>query len=508
MLSIHDTGASPPCPAPFNLAAHVLTAAERVPEKLALSVIGPEGTEDWSYGALRAAVLGTGAGLLEHGARPGDRVLLRLGNTAQFPIAYLGAIAVGLTPVPTSTQLTEPEVDKIIAHLEPALILRNADVACPKTRTPVIGADALREMWSGPPAEWEMGDPARPAYIVYTSGTSGAPRAVVHAHRAIWARRMMVKGWTGLREDDRLLHAGAFNWTFTLGTGLMDPWSVGATALIPAPGTEPAQLPDLLRRHEATIFAAAPGVYRKLLKSGRALDLPRMRHGLSAGEKMPDSIRAAWEGATGTPVHEAYGLSECSTFLSSSPARTAPPGTLGYPQPGRRVALLGPEGPVPRGQPGVIAVHRGDPGLMLGYHDAPEATARRMQGDWFCTGDLGQMEADGAITYLGRDDDMMNAGGLRVSPLEVEAVLATCPGITACAVTDIEVRADVRVIMAFYTAPAPVDAGTLDRHMNGALAAYKRPRGYVHVDALPTGANGKLQRRALAQLYEAPNGET
>lgn len=507
MLS--ETRATPfaPCPAPFNLAAHVLGRADALADKVALAVLGPTRAERWSYARLKAAVLGTGTGLLQAGLRPGDRVLMRLGNTVEFPIAYLGAIAVGLIPVPTSSQLTEREVAGIIATVAPGAILRDPGIACPDTGLPVIGPEALEAMRTLPPAAFEMGDPDRMAYIIYTSGTSGIARAVMHAHRAIWARQMMMTGWYGLRESDRLCHAGAFNWTYTLGTGLMDPWTMGATALIPAPGTDPAQLPLLMKRHDATIFAAAPGVYRKFLQPGRPLSLPRLRHGLSAGEKLSETIRAAWEAATGTQIYEAYGMSECSTFISAAPGHQAPAGTLGYPQPGRRVAILGDNGPVPPGQEGTIAIHRSDPGLMLGYFGAPEATAEKYRGDWFVTGDQGAMAADGAITFLGRSDDMMNAGGFRVSPLEVEAVLNDHPGITQAAVTDIEVKADARVIMAFYTGPEPLDEAELRAYAAERLAGYKRPRGFYHLDALPTGANGKLLRRELRPIYEARHGQ-
>jgi acyl-coenzyme A synthetase/AMP-(fatty) acid ligase len=159
-----------------------------------------------------------------------------------------------------------------------------------------------------PAASYHMGDPERLAYVVYTSGTSGKPRAVAHAHRAIWARQMMFEGWYGLRQDDRLLHAGAFNWTYTMGTGLMDPWTIGATALIPAAGTASETLPTLLAANKATIFAAAPGVYRQLLKGTLHLELPSLRHGLSAGEKLPASTLSAWTNATDTPIFEAYGM--------------------------------------------------------------------------------------------------------------------------------------------------------------------------------------------------------
>lgn len=503
MTAVFDQGPPAPCPHPFNLAAHVLARAEDQPDKIALAILSLSGADRWSYARLRSAVLGTATGLLQAGLRPADRVLMRLGNTVEFPIAYLGAIAAGLVPIPTSSQLTAPEVAGIIATTTPAMILRAQGVACPETDIPVLDEAALAILRDLPPAAYAMGDPERLAYIIYTSGTSGVARAVAHAHRAIWARQMMFDGWYGLRADDRLCHAGAFNWTYTLGTGLMDPWTIGATALIPAPDITPDQLPLLLKRHDATIFAAAPGVYRKLFTQGNRLSLPRLRHGLSAGEKLSDTIRLHWQDATGTALHEAYGLSECSTFISGSPSHPATRGTLGRPQKGRRVAIVGPEGPVATDAAGTIAIHRSDPGLMLGYLGAPEATAEKYQGEWFLTGDQGAMDEGGQITYLGRADDMMNAGGYRVSPLEVEAVLNAHPGITQCAVTDIEVKADARLIMAFYTGPAPLDADTLDTFARSRLAAYKCPRGYFHVAALPTGANGKLLRRALRPIYEA-----
>ena len=503
MLSIFDQGPPPPCPAPFNFTAHVLGRAETLGSKTALSVLRADGSEDWTFAALEAAVRGTGAGLLAAGLQPGDIALMRLGNTVDFPIAYLGAIAAGIVPVPTSSQLTEDEVANMVSDLRPAAILRDPQVAS-APGAPEIALPDLTAMRALPPCDYAMGDPERLAYIIYTSGTSGRPRAVMHAHRAIWARQMMIDGWYQQRETDRLLHAGAFNWTYTLGTGLMDPWTMGATALIPAPGTDIAALPDRLKTHRATICAAAPGVYRRILSSHETLDLPDLRHGLSAGEKLSEPLRATWAGATGTQLYEAYGMSECSTFISSNPADPAPAGALGTPQKGRRVAILGSDdndGPVETGQPGTIAIHRSDPGLMRGYLNAPDETAARFRGDWFLTGDQGQMDEAGHVSYLGRADDMMNAGGYRVSPMEVEAALAHYPGITHVAATEIEIKTDARIIVAFYTGPAPLDEDALKTFAAAHLARYKQPRAYVHLDALPTGANGKVLRRALKPLF-------
>lgn len=499
MISVHhdDTRTGPP--AAFNLAAYVLAAADRLPDKTALAILSPARASRWRFGALAQAVEGIAAGLLAAGLSPGDRLLMRLGNEVEFPLAYLGAIWAGIVPVPASASLNVPEITRIARETKPAAIVAAPDISLPDPcPCPVLPSLALREMETTAPVGAAMGAPDRPAYILYTSGTSGQPRGVVHAHRAIWARRMMIRDWYDLHESDRLLHAGAFNWSFTLGTGLLDPWTVGATALIPAEGVDPAQLPLLMKRHDATVFAAAPGVYRKMLRDAPALDMPKLRHGLCAGEKLPERIRQDWERATGTAVHEALGMSEVSTYVSANPARPAPDGATGYPQRGRHLAVLGDDGkPVPRGTPGTLAVHRSDPGLMLHYLDAPDETAARFSGDWFLTGDGVTMAEDGAITFLGRADDMMNAGGFRVSPLEVEAVLATHPGITEVACTEVEVRQDTSVIGAFYSAPEPLDEAELAAFAAERLARYKRPRLFIRLDTLPRNRNGKIDRRAL-----------
>ncbi len=470
-----------------------------MPDQTALQIVCADGAESWSYARLMAAVRGCGAGLLARGLVPGDRVLMRLGNEVAFPVLFLGAIAAGLVPMPTSAALTGPEITRMAAVVGPALIVAGDAVALPDPLPcPVVAASEMLGWQDLAPCEWDMGDPDRLAYAVFTSGTSGRAQAVGHAHRAIWARGMMHHGWEGIGAADRVLHAGAFNWTYTLGTGLMDPWTVGAVALIPAAGVEATALPGLLQRFEATVFAAAPGVYRQMLRAG-VPPLPKLRHGLSAGEAMPDGLRAEWRAATGCAVHEALGMTEVSTYVSGSPDRPALPGTAGWVQPGRRVAVMGDDGaPVRRGETGVLAVHRGDPGLMLGYLGDAAMTAARYRGDWFVTGDLAVMTAEGAIRYAGRADDLMNAGGFRVSPQEVEAVMATCPGIGDVAVTEVEVRAGVRVIGCFFSGHAEVAA--LEAHAAAGLARWKQPRFYHRLDALPRSANNKLNRRALAAL--------
>ena len=474
------------------MAAYVLSRAKELGEKPALEVVG--GDESiLTYSALYDRVTRVAGGLRSLGLVEGDRVLFRLGNTPDFPVAYLACIWAGLVPIPASSQLTVPEATEIARQTAPALILHQDGVSLPQN-----SADIQTILPEGEPIKAVMSDPNRLAYIIFTSGTSGSPSGVRHAHRAIWARRMMWDGWYGLSDNDRVLHAGAFNWTYTLGTGLMDPWSIGATALIPASGVSSPTLANLIAEHRATIFAAAPGVYRQMLKSPIP-NLPTLRYGLSAGESLPHGVRLAWQSVTGTDLHEALGMSECSTFISGNPRQPARSGTSGRPQVGRRIAVLQNGAPVPPDTPGLLGIHRGDPGLMLGYLDADLPS-----GDWFVTADTVVMSADGDITYMGRNDDMMNAGGYRVSPLEVEAAFADVKGMNDCAATAVEIKANTQVIALFYTAKAPIDAEALRAHAQTLLARYKQPRLYIHRDTLPKGGNGKLNRRLLRDAYEAP----
>lgn len=496
MLSVQDRRRPFDIPRPFNLARHVLWSNAADPEKVALTVLKPSGSARWSYAMLRTAVLARAGAFLAAGLTPGDRLLLRLGNTADFPISFLGAVAAGIVPVPTSAGLTAEEIQRISEVLQPRAVLAEPGVAVPDGPRPLAVEDLPK---AAPLAECHASDPEDPAYIVFTSGTSGSPVGVIHAHRAILARRLMFDGWYGLTPSDRVLHAGAFNWTYTLGTGLLDPWTMGATALIPAPDVGIEHLPLLLRRHGATIFAAAPGVFRRLLRQPD-LSLPDLRHGLSAGEKLSDSLRRRWRATVGCDLHEAFGQSEISTFISGAPTRPAPEGALGYPQPGRAVAILGEDGPVPRGETGEIAVHRSDPGLMLGYLGDARP---RLDGDWFRTGDAGIMAPDGAIHYLGRMDDVLTAGGFRISPIEIEEAMCLFPGLAEAAAVDQALDAETTVVALHYAADTPLDAAQLRAHAAAHLAPHKIPRLFVHHPHLPRNVNGKLLRRGLGTANEA-----
>ena len=349
-----------------------------------------------------------------------------------------------------------------------------------------------------------------PAYMVYTSGTTVRPKGVVHAHRSVLGRIPMHRDWQGLTASDVMLHAGAFNWSYTIGVGLLDPWANGATAVLYNGPTDIMVWPRLIRAASATLFAGVPSLYRQMLKYGDlgSDDLAMLRHGLAAGEALSPALLRDWRSATGKEIYEAFGMSECSTFVSNHAGQPIKPGSPGKPQRGRTITVIpraGPAAPVAAAEIGLLAIHRSDPGLMLGYWRRPDEDAAAFRGDWFVGGDLAAFDEDGYLWTHGRADDIMNAGGYRVSPLEVEAALLDCPGIAEIAVGEHRVRSDVSVIAAYVVRRdgSIVGAPEILAHAAARLAAYKRPRQIFFVPALPRSRNGKLLRRALPSLIPA-----
>jgi acyl-coenzyme A synthetase/AMP-(fatty) acid ligase len=498
-------------PPRFNIAAYAIgRAARATPGKTALIVIEEPGkppAETWTYAALETAVLNVAGGLAASGLAPGERLLIRLENRSDYAIVFLGAIAAGLVPIATSTHLTEDEAKFLIADSGAAAVALSARLAlaeCPAGVRILSADDVSNLIRFGPRGAYFDTAADDPAFLVYTSGTTARPKGVLHAQRSAWGRRPMYAGWYGLTAADRMLHAGAFNWTFTLGTGLLDPWAVGATAIVYTGEKEPALWPELIRTSGATLFAAVPGVIRQMLKYARigAGELGALRHVLVAGETPPAGLLDQWEQATGLPIYEALGMSEISTYISTGPGVPRRPGRVGKAQPGRRIAILSEDGgsePLPAGTAGLLAVHRNDPGLMLGYWRRPEEEAEVMRGEWFVGGDLALIDTDGYVAHLGRADDIMKALGYRVAPQEVEAVLARFPGVAEVACAAVRVGADVTVIGAFVVPAegAAIEATDLLAHAARHLAPYKCPREVRFVPALPRTANGKVMRRAL-----------
>ena len=497
-------------PPRLNAARYCLAENARIRgDKAALILAGDAGVTRLTYAQADRAVRGIAAGLLGLGLAPGARVMIRMGNEADYVLVYFAALAAGLVALPSTPQLTPDEAEFLVRDADAAVVV--AADGCAIDRDALGNRILLRSadvaaMAAGPPlAGYVDTGPEDPATLVYTSGTTSRPKGVLHAHRAIWGRRPMHAHWLGLTESDVMLHAGTMNWTYTLGVGVTDPWACGATSVLYAGPRDRGVWPRLIREHRATIFAAVPSVYRQILKYADLahLDGSCLRHGVTAGEALSPELHRAWTEATRTPLYEALGMSEISTYVSSGPTIPVRPGSPGRPQPGRPVAILPPEGPpepLGAGETGLLAVHRSEPGLMLGYWGRPDEEAAVLRGEWFVGGDLASLDADGYVWFHGRADDVMNAMGYRVSPNEVEGVLSAHPDVAEVGVSELAVRADVSVICAFVV-PRPgaePDPDALIAWCAQHLAAYKCPRAVRFLAALPRTPNGKVRRKRLA----------
>jgi len=500
----------------FNLARYCLAqSALKFPDKTGLvTATTPDGSgqdSSWTYSELEKIILTGSNNLLQHGIKPGERLLIRLDNTAEYAFLFLSACAAGIIPIPTSSQLSAREIAYIIADATPSVLAIDRTLAMPELASgqKILEVDEISELLnSGARGTYAATHHNDPAYLIYTSGTSGNPKGVLHAHRAVWGRRPMYNGWYAITPDDIILHAGAFNWTYTLGTGLFDPWANGATPVVYTGQRSPLVWPQLISAHKATIFAAVPGVYRQILKYNEDImeQVSSLRHGLVAGEPLPSSVALEWEVETGTKLYEAFGMSEISTYISSSPLTGIKPGSPGKGQKGRSIAIIAPTGdpvPLPPHETGLIAIHKSDPGLMLRYWNREENCENPFRGDWFCGGDLGQLDEDGYFWFKGRADDLMNAQGYRVSPVEVEQIMMQYKGVSEAAVSEIHVRDDLSIIVGFIVTKenSPVSENDLISYLNQNLADYKCPKKIVIVPGLPRSANGKFLRKQLETLF-------
>ena len=318
-------------------------------------------------------------------------------------------------PVPASPQLTAEEAAFLVEDADARAVVTTPEMRLPDFTGMELPASEIETLdGAGPLPETDAEDPA---FLIYTSGTSSRPKGVLHAQRSIRGRALMRQGWEDFGPDDVTLHAGTLNWSYTLGVGLMDPWAAGSHALLFGGAYDPARWPRLIERLGVTVFVAVPTVYRQLLKYGRPeeADLSALRHGLCAGEPLPAQLLREWRRRAGAELYEALGMTEVSTYVSSGPSfGGVRPGSPGRPQPGRRVAILPQDGgtqPLPPGEVGLLAVHRSDPGLMLGYWRRPQEQAAVYRGEWFIGGDLAAIDQDGYLWFHGRADDVIKSFG-------------------------------------------------------------------------------------------------
>jgi len=477
------------------------------------------------------------------GLKQQDRVMLWLPNCIEFPVSFFGILKLGAIAVPSSILLTQEELNYIakdsgaktlitnsalynkllgnsrhldsIHHSIEHVILIDANINEERDDNVSIGeghapkvmhfSHLLNKQASAFTAVKTKADD--PAYLVYTSGTTGYPKGVLHAHRALLGRLPSAYHWFDYQEGspDRILHSGKFNWTYVLGTAMMDPLYLGKTVVVYEGPNDASSWPKLIAKHQCTIFIGVPTIYRQIIQKTdfNASDTPSLRHCMCAGEHLSDEMLAAWKRRFKQDIYEAIGMSECSYYLSQHPSKPIRPGSAGFPQPGHQIYLLDENmQPVEDEAEGMLCIDLDDPGLFIEYWNLPETTQESRQQGYFLTGDYARRDKDGYIWFHGRRDDIINSFGFRISPHEIERVIKTHPDIADCVALEENVDIDKNLVVVCIILKDNSNLGeaALLEFSAMHLAQYKVPKKAYFVKNFPRTANGKVMRKTLKTM--------
>jgi len=468
----------------------------------------------YSYAELNTRVDRFANGLRARGVAAGERVLLCLEDGIDFPVCFLGAMRAGAVPVPLNTLLTAKDYAHIVADSEARWAIVSAAqlptwsettecsrlnvlVSDPADRESSLAAlirDAKPTSTTAP----THGDDV--AFWLYTSGTTGNPKGVIHRHGDLeFTARTYGREVLRIHRDDVVFSAAKLFFAYGLGNSLTFPLSVGATAVVTAAWPTPPVVNALLARHAPTVFCGVPTLYAMLLASGAPPPRGRIRVCISAGEALPETILERWRAATGLDILDGIGTTELAHIFISNVAGDVRPGTSGRCVPGYEARIVGDGGaPADVDAIGDLEVRGGS--AAVGYWKLPDTSAATFRDGWVRTGDKYLRRADGCFVYCGRRDDLLKVGGIYVSPMEVENALLSHPAVVEAAVVgaeDADRLVKPKAIVVSREPPSAQLADALIAHVRERLADYKRPRWVEFVDALPKTATGKIQRYKL-----------
>ncbi|GAA5534137.1 benzoate-CoA ligase family protein [Deinococcus aluminii] len=461
-----------------------------------------------------------GNALLGLGLKPGDRVLMLMHDGPAFPATFFGALRAGLVPIPVNTILppdnyayflndSGARAAVVSASLHP--VLASVCANCPGLEYVLVidgilpeGTHSLEALAAAAPATLDPAPtgPGDTAFWLYSSGSTGFPKGVVHTHKDIrCTTRNYAEGVLGIQEGDVCFTASKTFHAYGLGNGLTFPFSVGASTVYLPGRPTPAAVYAAIERFRPTLFFASPTLYTMMLADPEPHDLSSVRLCASAAEALPPEIYRRWKDRFGVDILDGIGSTEMlHIFLSNRPGMIRP-GSSGLPVPGYEARIEDFDGrEVPRGESGNLLIRGGS--AAREYWNQPEKTAKTMRGEWMFTGDRYHQDEDGFFWYEGRSDDMFKVSGQWVSPIEVENTLLEHPAVLECAVVIGTDGDGLQRTQAFVTlqegyAACEELSQALQSHVKGRLAPYKYPRKIHFVDELPKTSTGKIQRFRL-----------
>ncbi len=501
----------------MNLAAWVERNGKRLRGRPAVAE-GERVHATWDAFAARCAAVA--GGLHRLGLAPGERVAVVMRNRPEYLEALFGAWYAGLVAVPVNARLHPDEIAYVLDHSGSHVVVTDAEHA--DDVVPLAGQlDRLRTVVVAPGPDWDRlaggstsplveRAPSDPAWLFYTSGTTGRPKGATLTHRnLLMASLSYFADLDHVAPSDAVLHAAPLSH----GSGLYGLPHVarGAVSVVPeSGGVDAGELATLLECWSGVTMFAAPTMVRRLTTELAGPDLPGLKQIVYGGAPMYLADLEAALGVFGPRLAQIYGQGETPmTITGMSRAEHADRDhprwrermqSVGSPRTDVEVRIVDERDvQVPVGEPGEVVV-RGDV-VMAGYWEQPEATAEALRGGWLHTGDIGSFDEDGFLTLRDRSKDLIISGGMNIYPREVEEALLCHPAVRAASVVGRPDQEWGEAVVAFVVADgAPPPEAELDRACLDRIARYKRPKEYRFVDALPTSSYGKVLKRELREL--------
>jgi 4-hydroxybenzoate-CoA ligase len=481
------------------------------------------GDEAISYGRLEELTARCRGALSGLGIQPGDRVALVMSDGPEFAIAFLGTLGVGAIAVPCSTMLRAADLAYVLNDSGARLAIVTADQrdtcleawkdapAC--ERVMLAGAEHPRmlrfeeRLAEAAPAAVGAIQPETPAFVLYTSGSTGSPKGAVHCHGhiphtvATYGRHVLA-----ITPADRLFSSSRLFFAYGLGNSLSFPLSLGATSVLCRERPRPPIIADILARSRPTVFFGVPAVYRALLDHqphGYSLQTDSLRLCVSAGEHLPASIHHDWKVTTGLDILDGIGSTELLHIFISNRSGAVRPGSSGVPVDGYEIKLTNDHGQTIE-DAGRGHLHVRGASALSCYWNLPQKTAETIREGWVRTGDVYRRDDSGFYWFEGRSDDMFKSSGMWVSPAQVESVLATHPAVIESAVIGEPDAAGTSSVSAFVVLrDHGADRTVLDAiraHAARDLPGYMVPKRLRAIAELPRTPTGKVQRFKLREV--------
>ena len=472
----------------------------------------------YSYRLIADRAATVAGALLQRGARPGDRVAVGLGNSPELVTSVLGVLRAGAVLVPINPAATPEEITYIagdagvrFAIVEPEHAAVLAQAALPDLAEILTAADTI----SAAPGTADAVDPAAPALIVYTSGTTGRPKGAVLSHAALLSNLLTVaRAWQWTENDRLLLTLPCFH-LHGLGLGILTSCLVGSSVALRRRFNADDVLADL-ERSQATMFFGVPTMYNRIVAlpedATRTVDLHRMRLWVSGSAPLSAATFERFRDRFGVALMDRYGMTECGFVLSTPYDEARRPGVVGRPLPGIAVRLIDPEAAdagrmadVPNGEQGEIAIQ--GPNLFSGYWQRPDDTRRVFLDGYLRSGDIAVREADGQFRIVGRSSvDIIKTRGFKVGAVEIEDCVQRHPAVQEVAVVGVpDADQGERVVAAVILKPGvTLSAEALRDFARQHLAPHKVPSRIVFVDEIPRIGPGKFKKKELIRRLAAP----